>query len=60
MKTVIELEFLEVDPGTDYVVRVPDNSSAEDLACIIRSELNNGGVILTNVYIDHIIAYEEV
>ena len=58
MKTVIELEFLDVDPGTDYIVRVPDDSSAEDLACIIRSELHKGGVIMTNVYIDHIIERE--
>ena len=58
MKTVIELEFLEVDPGTDYIVRVPEESSAEDLAYIIRSELHKEGVIMTNVYIDHIIERE--
>lgn len=53
MTTVIELEFLKVEEGQEYILPVPEDSSAEDLAYLIRSELHQGGIILSNVYIDH-------
>lgn len=53
--TVIQLEFLRVDEGEDFLVTVPEDSTAEDLAYIIRNTLHEGGIILTNVYIDHIL-----
>ena len=51
--TVIQLEFLMVDEGETYLVTVPEDSTAEDLALIIRSNLHQGGVILTECYVDH-------
>ena len=58
MKTAIQIEFLEVDPGREYIVDVPEESTAEDLAYIIRNELHKGGTVMTNIYIDHIISRE--
>lgn len=58
MRTAIQIEFLEVDPGRDYIVDVPEGSTAEDLAYIIRNELHKDGIIMTNIYIDHIISKE--
>ena len=59
MKTAIQIEFLEVDSGTEYLVDVPADSTAEDLAYIIRSEIHKGGIVLTHIYIDHIISKGE-
>ena len=52
--TVIQLEFLKVKEGTETLVTVPEDSTAEDLARIIRDTLRiNPGTVLTNTYIDH-------
>ena len=52
-KTIIQLEFLKVEEGTVYLVTVPEDSTAEDVAYIIRNELHKGGIVLTESYIDH-------
>lgn len=52
-KTIIQLEFLKVEEGENYLVTVPEDSNAEDLASIIRNELHQDGIVLTEVYIDH-------
>lgn len=51
--TVIQLEFLNVETGDQSLITIPEDSNAEDLAHIIRDELHAGGVILTEIYIDH-------
>lgn len=53
VKTIIELEFLKVEEGETYIVKVPEDNDTEDMAYIIRSELHKGGVVLTECYIDH-------
>ena len=53
-KTIIQLEFLNVEEGDTILVTVPADSDAEDLAHIIRNYLHqNRGTTLTEVYIDH-------
>lgn len=52
-KTIIQLEFLKVEEGENYLVTVPEDSTAEDLALIIRSNLHQDGVVMTDCYIDH-------
>ena len=53
-KTVIQLSFLKVESGEEHIVTVPEDSTAEDLARIIRNTLHlNPGTVLTEVYIDH-------
>lgn len=58
-RTVIQLEFLKVEEGTNYTVPVQENSSASDIATIIRNELHKGGIVMTEVYIDHIFGRED-
>lgn len=50
--TVIQLEFLGPD-GKEFLVTVPTDYDAEDLARVIRSHLHKLGVVLNDVYIDH-------
>lgn len=52
--TLIQLEFLKVEEGETYLVTIPTDSTAEDLAMTIRSELHKGGVTMTECYIDHL------
>ena len=53
-KTVIQLSFLNAVEGKDTLVTVPEDSSAEDMAYIIRDFLHqHSGHVLTEVYIDH-------
>ena len=53
-KTVIQISFLNVEEGEDTLVTVPEDSSAEDMAYIIRDFLHqNAGHVLTEVFIDH-------
>lgn len=56
--TVIQLQFLEVEAGEDYLVTIPEDSTAEDMALVIRNELHKGGIILTQCYIDHMFRRE--
>ena len=51
--TVVQLEFLRVEEGDTYLITVPEDSTANDLALIIRSELHQGGIVMTECYIDH-------
>lgn len=51
--TVIQLEFLMVEEGETYLVTVPEDSTAEDVALIVRANLRQGGVVMTECYIDH-------
>ena len=52
-KTIVQLQFIRVDEGDEYLITMPEDSTALDLAYIIRTELHQGGVILSEVYIDH-------
>lgn len=52
-KTVIQLEFLKVNEGTTYLLTVPEEATAYDLAYIIRYELHKDGVVMTDCHIDH-------
>lgn len=58
--TVIQLEFLMVEEGETYLVTVPEDSTAEDMALIIRSNLHQGGVVMTECYVDHEFKLKEV
>ena len=50
--TVIQLEFLGPD-GKEFLVTIPKDYDAEDLARVIRAHLHERGVVLNDVYIDH-------
>ena len=50
--TVIQLEFLVPD-GKKFLVTIPKDYDAEDLARVIRANLHERGVVLNDVYIDH-------
>lgn len=51
--TVIQLEFLKIEEGETYLVTVPEDSDAEDIALIIRANLHQGGIVMNEIYIDH-------
>ena len=52
--TAIQLEFLKVEEGDTVLLTIPEDSTAEDVAYIIRDYLHeNPGTVLTEVYIDH-------
>jgi hypothetical protein len=59
MKTIIQVEFLKIEQGETYIVNVPATDTAEDLAYTIRNELHKGGIVLVNIYIDHVFSIEE-
>lgn len=53
-KTVIQLEFLKVEEGETVLLTIPEDSTAEYVAYILRVYLHNHpGTVLTDVYIDH-------
>lgn len=52
-KTVIQLEFLKVKEGSTYLVTIPEDTTAQDIAYIIRAQLHNDGIVMTECYIDH-------
>lgn len=52
-KTVIQLEFLKVKEGEEFLITLPEDCDCEEFARIIRANLRNDGVVLTNAYIDH-------
>ena len=54
MKTIINLEFLDIKSGRTLTVNVPNGTSAEEFAQIIRTTLHEReSRILNEVYIDH-------
>lgn len=55
--TCIQLQFLGPD-GKPFLVTVPADSDAEDLALIIRNYLRERGVVLDTIHIDHEIRRE--
>lgn len=52
-KTIVQLQFIRVDEGDEYLITMPEDSTALDLAYIIRAELHQGGVVMTDCHIDH-------
>ena len=53
MKTVIQLEFLKVKKGEEFLVTIPEECDRDEFAAIIRDNLLDDGVVMTNAYIDH-------
>lgn len=51
--TVIQLEFLNVEAGDTTLLTIPSECDREEFARIIRDKLHDGGVVLTDCYIDH-------
>lgn len=51
--TVIQLEFLKVEEGKEFLVTIPAECDREEFAHIIRNYLHDGRTVLTECHIDH-------
>ena len=58
-KTAVQLEFLKVEEGITYLVTIPADCTAEELARFIRGELHRDGIVMTECHIDHEFAKED-